>query len=212
MKKINIIFKLLLAIMLLPIIAACDNDNGEKDAMFIGPFEFMVKFESPLGTNILDSLQVPHMRNSVRSNHLDDLTLEWSNKNNNLNQPWRIPYLAWAHTTEEWASFNPYFSFKGVGSILNVGLTDLSIWDTPNNKYPKRDEEYTISLTSKKIFGDETPHYIKFYIHIKGKAVYDTYKCEVDGKEQPLIWRYYNPDNLPENKDLTGAFIVIKTK
>ncbi len=198
--------------MLLPTIAACDNDNGEKDAMFIGPFEFMVKFESPLGTNILDSLQVPHMRNSVRSNHLDDLTLEWSNKNNNLNQPWRIPYLAWAHTTEEWASFNPYFSFKGVGSILDVGLTDLSIWDTPNNKYPKRDEEYTISITSKKIFGDETPHYIKFYMHIKGKAAYDTYKCEVDGKEQPLVWRDYNPDNPPKERQLIGAFIVIKTK
>lgn len=211
MKNKHIIFNLLLAIILLPTIASCDKDNGGNAAICIAPFQFMIKFESPIGTNILDSLHVSPT-DEIRGNQLDDLTFKWTNKNNDLNPGWSIPYLGWTKTTEEWGGFNPYFSFKGVGTILHVKITDISIWDSPNNKYPKRDEEYTITLTSKKIFGNEIPHTIKFYVHIKGKVVYDTYKCEVDGVEQQLLWTDYNPDKLPENKELVGALVVIKAK
>ncbi len=211
MKKFHLFFNLSLAIMLLPTIAACDKDNGGNDAIAIAPFDFMIKFESPMGTNILDSLQI-QPTNEKEGNQLGDLTFKWTNKNNDLNQHWSTPNLAWSKTTADWGGFNPYFSFKGVGTILEVKITDISIWSTSNGKYPKRDEEYTITLTSKKIFGNENPHTIKFYIHIKSKAVYDTYKCEVDGVEQPLLWRDYNPDKLPENKKLAGALVIIKVK
>ncbi len=211
MKQIHLFFNLLVIIMLLPTIAACDKDNGGNDAIAIAPFEFMIKFESSMGTNILDSLQV-QPTNETESNQLGDLTFQWTNKNNDLNPHWSTPLLGWYKTTEDWGGFNPYFSFKGVGTILEVKIYDISIWDTSNGKYPRRDEEYTITLTSKKIFGNENPHTIKFYIHIKGKAVYDTYKCEVDGVEQQLLWRDYNPNKLPENKELAGALVIIKTK
>lgn len=211
MKKVNIIKKLLLAIMLLPTIAACDKDNGGNDAIAICPFNFMIKFESPMGTNILDSLQIQPTYEK-EGDQLDDLTFKWTNKNNDLNPHWSTPYLGWFKTTEDWGAFNPYFSFKGVGTVLGVKITDISIYSTSNNKYPKRDEEYTITLNSPQIFGNENPHTIKFYIHIKSKAVYDTYKCEVDGVEQPLLWRDYNPNKLPENKGLQGALVIIKVK
>ena len=54
MKRVNIIIKLLLAIMLLPTIAACDKDNNGSDAMHVDVFDVLVRFESPIGTNILD--------------------------------------------------------------------------------------------------------------------------------------------------------------
>ena len=80
MKKFHLFFNLLLAIMLLPTIAACDKDNGGNDAIAIAPFDFMIKFESPMGTNILDSLQI-QPTNEKEGNQLGDLTFKWTNKN-----------------------------------------------------------------------------------------------------------------------------------
>ena len=73
-KKINSITKLLLAILLLPTIAACSNDNGGDDATVISPFQIIVKFESPIGTNILDSLNIAEQE--VSGHSIDDLTFE----------------------------------------------------------------------------------------------------------------------------------------
>lgn len=205
----NKIIKLLFAIMLLPILTACEKNTGGSDAVFIANFNFKVKFESPIGTNVLDSLQIQPMQDNDYDNHLDDLTVVYSNKNNDLKH-WGDLDLRYCDT-EGWGGLNPNFSFVGVGTVLHIGFVDISIYDTPNHKYPKRDEEYTVSLTSKKIYGDEKIHTIKFYVHIKGKAVYHTYKCEVDGKEQQIQWIDHEP-KPGENTALQGAFLVVKVK
>ena len=188
MKRINIIIKQLLVIMLLLTIASCDKDNNGSDAMHVDNFEIIVKFESPIGTNILDSLGVQHMNNSIRGYNLGDLNINWKNKENNLNYHWSEPYLAWVKTEDWFDSKNPNFSFKGIGTVLYMSLTDFNVSDSD---YPKADEEYTITLTNKKIFGNDSPHTIKYYVHINGGGCgYDTKKCEVDGKDYPIIGPY----------------------
>lgn len=180
----------MLAIMLLPTIAACDKDNNGSDAMHVDVFDVLVRFESPIGTNILDSLGVQHMKDRISDYKLDDLTINWKNKENNLNQHWSKPRLAWLKTEDWFGSNNPNFSFKGIGTVLDMGLTDINISDSD---YPKADEVYTITLKSKKIFGNDTPHTIKYYVHINGGGCgYDAKKCEVDGKDYPIIGPFSN--------------------
>lgn len=176
--------------MLLPTIAACDKDNNGSDAMHVDVFDVLVRFESPIGTNILDSLGVQHMKDRISDYKLDDLTINWKNKENNLNQHWSKPRLAWLKTEDWFGSNNPNFSFKGIGTVLDMGLTDINISDSD---YPKADEVYTITLKSKKIFGNDTPHTIKYYVHINGGGCgYDAKKCEVDGKDYPIIGPFSN--------------------
>jgi len=190
MKRINIIIKLLLAIMLLPTIVSCDKDNNGSDAMHVDSFNIIVRFESPIGTNILDSLGVQPMNNCIKDYKLDDLTINWKNKENNLNHHWSMPSLAWSKTEDWFASKNPNFSFKGIGTILDMGLTDINVSDSD---YPKADEEYTITLKSNKIFGNDSTHTIKYYIHINGGGSgYDAKKCEVDGQNYPIIGPFTN--------------------
>ncbi len=207
MKKSNIILKLLLATMLLPTIASCDKENNGSDAVNVDGFEILVRFESPIGTNILDSLGVQHMNNSISDYKLDDLVVNWRNKENNLNYHWSKPELAW-FKTEDWAgSSNPNFSFKGIGTVLDMTLTDINISDRDS---PKADEEYTITLKSKKIFGNDDPHTIKYYVHINGGGCgYAAKKCEVDGKTYPIIGPFSNLH--PQwGMQLTKVLVVFK--
>lgn len=208
MKVIFIGCKLLLAIALLPIITACDNENVES--MVIASFNIYVKFESPSGTNVLDSLNVkPTMPSDYRRYRLDDLTFDWKNKEDNLRENWKAPGLGW-YNAEMQESSNPNFTFNGVGMVLRAYFTDISIWSNDNDKYPARDEEYTIFIKSKKIFGNETPHTIKYYVHIRGKAQFYAYKCEVDGKDYPFMGLYTMV--YPEHEQpIYDLFVVIKT-
>lgn len=190
MKRVNIIIRLLLAIILLPTIAACDKDNNGSDAMHVDVFDVLVRFESPIGTNILDSLNVQPTEVATY-NKLDDLYVNWKNKNDNFSSSsWYEPRLYWRHFPDSAYSHNPNFSYKGMGTILEMGLIDRNVSDSD---YPKADEVYSITLKSKKIFGNDSPHTIKYYVHINGGGCgYDAKKCEVDGKDYPIIGPYSN--------------------
>lgn len=188
--KVNIIIRLLLAIILLPTIAACDKDNNGSDAMHVDGFDILVRFESPIGTNILDSLNVQPTK-EVTYNKLDDLYVNWKNKNDNFSSSsWYEPRLYWRHFPDSAYSHNPNFSYKGMGTILEMRLIDRNVSDSD---YPKADEVYSITLKSKKIFGNDSPHTIKYYVHINGGGCgYVAKKCEVDGKDYPIIGPFSN--------------------
>lgn len=205
MKNKNLIFNLLLAIMLLTTITACDKDDNGGDARNIQSFQFMIKFESPIGTNVLDSLGIQHMNNSIVGYNLGDLSVNWKNKENNLNPKWSIPDLWWCKTTEEYGSLNPNFSYKGVGTVLCLMLTDINVSE---RGYPEPEEEYTITLKSKKIFGNDSPHTIKYYVHIGG-CLYNAKKCEVDGKDYPIIGPNTN-NYLQGQMHLENVLVVFK--
>lgn len=189
MKTPQNIIKLLLAIMVLPIIAACEKDEVGEDAMLIRNFFFYVKFESSTGANILDSLDLYKYTSPIApntKNHTDDiLDFSWTTQNNDLekNNSWKTPTLYWI-STQNWDLESPNFSVKDVGTVLAVQVCDIRI----SRKYfPECDEVYYFYIKSKAIFGNEDSHKITYYIHINGYARgYYVTKCEVDGKDYPL--------------------------
>ena len=190
MKK-NII-NLLLAIMVLPIISACSKDEGGGDAMHVDTFELYVKFETPTGANLIDSSKLIQFNNSQSvNNNTDIIDLDWNNKENNLeNNSWKKPSLYWLKTTDDFGSFNPNFSFKNVGTVLRIQLCDIRV---SRSNFHECDDIYDINIRSKAIFGNDNPHTIRYYVHIKGKACgYYATKCEVDGKDYPLEGPYSN--------------------
>lgn len=212
MKNQKYIIKLLLAIMVLPIIAACEKDEVGEDAMDIRIFSFWVKFESQTGANILDSLDLYKYTSLIApntKNHTDDiLDFSWTTQNNDLekNNSWQTPTLYWI-STKNWDIGYPYFSFKDVGTVLAIQVCDIRI----SRKYfPERDEVYYFYMKSKAIFGDEDTHKITYYVHINGHACgYYVTKCEVDGKDYPLEGPYITIH--PEwGIQLEGLFVKFK--
>lgn len=65
---------------------------------------------------------------------------------------------------------------------MNVSATDLRIW--------KEDfwgrETYIFEFRSKKLFGNDEPHTIKWFVTCKGSMQYNVYKCEIDNEDMPL--------------------------
>lgn len=178
MKKYFIKFALL-ALLVLTINSSCDEGwSTPPQGMNIN-----IAFLSPSGTNIIDSLNFEKTQGEHNGYSLDGISFNWRNKNNDLNQNWSVPKLEWFYlkdATSGWLE----------GSSFHADFIDISL--SENGR--KRDEEYTIEIKSKEIFGNDEAHTIKYYVHIKGLAQYDTYKCEVDGKEYPIMGPYVNAE------------------
>ena len=184
-KKQNILSRLarmLIAIGVFPLLPSCDNVYNE-DSLPVISFTVCLRFVSDSGTNILDSLNVKKQECFVLgSSPLEDLTFEWQNKNNDLKPNWAKPDFC----IYEYPFTNTEYMAARNGTVIQALLTDISITDEGPGKNKVRDEEYTIYISSKKIFGNDTKHTIKYYVHITRKAKYEAYKCEIDGKECPI--------------------------
>ena len=178
------LIKALIAIMLFPLLPSCDDNVYKEDSLPVVSFTVCLRFVSDTGTNILDSLNVKKQECFVLgSSPLEDLTFEWQNKNNDLKPNWAKPDFCIC----EYPFTNTEYMAARNGTVIQALLTDISITDEGPGKNKVRDEEYTIYISSKKIFGNDTKHTIKYYVRIPRRAKYEAYKCEIDGKECPII-------------------------
>lgn len=174
---------LLVVLVLFPLLPSCDDNVYNEDSLPVISFTVCLRFVSDSGTNILDSLNVKKQECFVLgSSPLEDLTFEWQNKNNDLKPNWAKPDFC----IYEYPFTNTEYMAARNGTVIQALLTDISITDEGLGKNKVRDEEYTIYISSKKIFGNDTKHTIKYYVHITRKAKYEAYKCEIDGKECPI--------------------------
>ena len=174
---------LLVVLVLFPLLPSCDDNVYNEDSLPVISFTVCLRFVSDSGTNILDSLNVKKQECFVLgSSPLEDLTFEWQNKNNDLKPNWAKPDFC----IYEYPFTNTEYMAARNGTVIQALLTDISITDEGPGKNKVRDEEYTIYISSKKIFGNDTKHTIKYYVHITRKAKYEAYKCEIDGKECPI--------------------------
>ena len=174
---------LLVVLVLFPLLPSCDDNVYNEDSLPVISFTVCLRFVSDSGTNILDSLNVKKQECFVLgSSPLEDLTFEWQNKNNDLKPNWAKPDFC----IYEYPFTNTEYMAARNGTVIQALLTDISITDEGLGKNKVRDEEYTIYISSKKIFGNDTKHTIIYYVHITRKAKYEAYKCEIDGKECPI--------------------------
>ena len=174
---------LLVVLVLFPLLPSCDDNVYNEDSLPVVSFTVCLRFVSDIGTNILDSLNVKKQECFVLgSSPLEDLTFEWQNKNNDLKPNWAKPDFCIC----EYPFTNTEYMAARNGTVIQALLTDISITDEGPGKNKVRGEEYTIYISSKKIFGNDTKHTIKYYVHITRRAKYEAYKCEIDGKECPI--------------------------
>lgn len=193
---------LLVVLVLFPLLPSCDDNVYNEDSLPVVPFTVCLRFVSDSGTNILDSLNVKKPGYfALGSSPLEDFTFEWQNKNNDLNPNWARPQF---YIYEYPCTDTEYLAARN-GTILEAQFTDISIREVGPGKNKVRDEEYTIFISSKKIFGNDTKHTIKYYVHITRRAKYEAYKCEIDGKECPIIGPDYE-------KYKTIDFVLVEFK
>ena len=151
---------------------SCSAEDGPH---VVDPFRVSIRFESAIGTNIADSLNI-----------IDNTKPEtWNAKKEDIQvrvyrgsdlKPLEINRTRWAYIKE-----NTIPNFLG-GTTLNVSATDMRIW--------KEDfwgrETYIFEFRSKKLFGNDEPHTIKWFVTCKGSMQYNVYKCEIDNEDMPL--------------------------
>ena len=192
-------FPVLLSVLLL---GCSKDDDGDVilNRTYWPSSEMYVRFVFTDGTNVLDAIGVePQIFTSSYYNYPTDdpaeLKIEIMNVRSGIrttpnykyvrSEPGNI-YWELAHSeTEEMLLF------------INWGNPD-------GNKKPVEsyDDATIIKLKSKKIFGNNEEHIIKWYFHIyEGKRYFGVYKCDVDGENHPLDEDVY----MLSQKELTAG-------
>ncbi len=177
-------FMLVLSIM--PTFTSCDK--VENDGPFgISPFTLFVRFESPNGTNILDSLNIiGDVNKDERILNIDNGEIDVKCYRVSDNKLLETISELWIRANESWNSKdNPDYHYEKLGTMLRTSFVDADIWNEGKGS-TKHDESYVVNMKSHKIFGNDKTHTIKWYIHIYGRGYYEAYKCEVDGKQVSL--------------------------
>ena len=153
-------------------VCSCSDVDGPY---YIDPFIVDVRFESASGTNLADSLNI-----------IDKTKPEtWDAKKEDIEvQVYRgSDHKPLDISTNRWGYINgnTVHNFPA-GTILSVFATDMRIWDEDF----RGSETYIFEFRSKKLFGNDEPHTIKWFVCCRGRANYNVYKCEVDNEDMPL--------------------------
>lgn len=133
-----------------------------------------LRFVSPSGTNVLDSLHILESDGNIKMEKIDDdeLISICGDRSSDGNALELSKYLFYA-TSQAGAEF------EKEETLLKIEWTDFDIFDVEK-------QVYTIALKSKKVFGDDDTHYLKWYVNVFGRGEYDAYKCEIDGQNVSL--------------------------
>lgn len=163
-------------------LVGCDNNNEEKTYTYFDQFMVYVKFVSPVGTNVVDSLGF--LKNTEREepfNPATDENIRVTCVRDSDGKPLNFWEPYWTHyflVEEDWAHDNELKD----GTLMRLFWSDDLIECPENAPSESYDQSYTVSFRSKKIFGDDNEHFIKWYVHVTGNR-YVSYKCEIDGEE-----------------------------
>ena len=212
--KTRILFILLVASSLF----ACSEEGSEGDDD-MHPFihKTYVRFISPAGTNVIDSLGVLNMKEerfvffdkselmTVSATRMSDgQLLEVNNSawiwaeptDNNYQVPVPDAFFPYEETVAflEWVDFNPCNLEKHAYSY---------------------DEIYEIQLNSQQLFGSTESHTLRWYAKVNGRVI-NAYKCEVDGQEISLdddpFYNYTSPYWVHHSNKFADALIEITCK
>lgn len=182
-------------LLCLALLSSCSDDGEGNDQVYKPTFGFYVRFLSPTGTNVLDSLGVCEgSQYPVKTSDEDiELTCISSWKGN----PVHNLGLAWWKIPENYQ--HTYGDVWSEGTVLSFAWVDQLFF---SDRLDYLDLEYLITMHSRKIFKDDKPHTIKWYLRVLCTRC-DAYKCEVEGREYSLvddpIYNYWSPFWKPEN-------------
>ena len=137
----------------------------------IVPFDVTVRFESAIGTNIADSLSViditkPETWNAKK----EDIQVRVYRGSDHKSL--EVFEKRWGYTKDPTTTSFP------AGTYLTVLATDMQIFEGGL----WGEQTYTFEFKSRKLFGNDDVHTVKWFIHGMGRVVYKVYKCEIDGR------------------------------
>lgn len=186
MRKYMILATMILGTLM--VITACSKDYPEKyeeNSSYPMAGELYIRFLSPIGTNILDSLNVCGNQGiSVKTEDCDikfTCVNTWNNANMDMYQR-----TAWVKIKDGINSIYKSNSSAPMeaGSALHYSWQDMPLFF--DESHPNVFEySYVISIHSPLIFKNNDIHTIKWFVWMNG-GIHDAYKCEVDGKEYSL--------------------------
>ena len=134
-------------------------------------------YEAPIGPHVI----VPFDLSVIDITKPDT----WNAKKENIqvrvyrgsdHKPLEVFEKRWGYTKDPTTtSFPP-------GTYLTVLATDMQIFEGGL----WGEQTYTFEFKSRKLFGNDDVHTVKWFIHGMGRVVYKVYKCEIDGEDMPL--------------------------
>ncbi|MBQ4483518.1 MAG: hypothetical protein II934_00735 [Prevotella sp.] len=187
------------------------NDVEDKDEAFFYHFDTFVKFESPVGTNAVDSLSLVKLEEheilsyKPYDSQNDEVVLARCVRESDgfvIEIDKYNSYWWWFAENKELP-----IAVSGQGTFLSLRWLDPNIFVPENAPKEEYDEAYTVYLKSPKIFGDDEERTIKWYVHVR-RNKYNTYKCEVNGEEYNFTSRYFG-DKVPQTTWLEASGFII---
>jgi hypothetical protein len=167
------ITRLLSAVVIIFSFMACNSEGGD-DNVRPSYNETYLRFVSPSGTNVLDSLNV--LNGAMVGLNTDLISI--SGIRHSDEQELDITRY-WLYASKQTGS-----EFLTDETLIVLWWNDFKVWNV--EKRPKRyDETYEIKLKSPQIFGDEETHTLKWYVSVSGRKQ-NAYRCEADGQEVAL--------------------------
>ena len=200
MKKIKVV---LWTIILFPFLISCSSEEVGEDNASPAIGTSYVRFVSPTGKNILDSLKVlnPYERKTAEfDSDLMDITVIRKSDNEPL----------WLRKNLFYACEQTGTEFDQDETVIELYWTDFMVMNIEKRPLNYNDV-YEVQMKSPKIFGNNNFHTIKWYISVTGRA-HDAYKCEVDGQEVPLADDPFYKQQFKMGHHGVAGFITVYCK
>ena len=200
MKKTKVV---LWTIILLPFLISCSSEEVGEDNMTPAIGRTYVRFVSPTGKNILDSLKVlnPDERKTADfDSNLMEITVIRKSDNEPL----------WLRKNLFYACEQTGTEYEQDETVVELYWTDFMVMNIEKRPLNYNDV-YEVQMKSPKIFGNNNVHTMRWYIAVTGRA-HDAYKCEVDGQEVPLTDDPFYKQQFKMGHHGVAGFITVHCK
>jgi hypothetical protein len=191
----------ILFILLASLFIACGDEVGplgDNEPLYNHTY---LRFVSPTGTNVLDSLCIMSPEKWVMELGTDLMSISGTQASDGQTLE-LTPELFYG-------SKRAGDEFDEKGPLVHVWWYDFYFC---KEKRPKKyHETYTVTMTSPKVFGDGVSHTLTWYVNVSGRAV-DAYKCEVDGHEVSLANDPLYIMDSYEGRHFVSAIVTVPCK
>lgn len=183
-------------------LVACGSGENGDDNVTPSENDTYIRFLSPSGTNVLDSLGIIGKEEVMAEMGTDIISI--SGIRSSDNKPLEMTKY-WMHVLPEYGQ-----EFVKEESLVKLHWVDFNVWDIEKRPY-EYTEIYKFQLQGSKVFGDNEVHTLDWYVYIKGRR-HNAFKCEVDGQEVSLADDYlYNRRDYGGWRNVT-ALLTIQCK
>jgi hypothetical protein len=190
-----------LLVIFFPVVISSCGDKEEEEEYIEGgilpiDINFFVRFVSPSGTNVLDSLNVLEGSDMVKIK--DSLIIDAS------------AYRA--SNGKDYDSFTNMF-IRDNNDYFNYGTDETFFYESFTEfTHAKMAADYCVlQMKSNKLFGNDNVHTIKLYYTMLVDSVFTAYKCEVDGEVYPM-WNDPLYQSSLDKLDFFATMITIYLK